>query len=89
MRKVISSCVSIALSVLLLSCEPPSVPVYPTCDYCAAPRVDARVYPCRKCGKSHFSCKLESALRANDVRKDAEGFAIGRSIKMCPDQSRR
>jgi hypothetical protein len=60
-------------------------PSYPVCDYCRIPQRDAKPFPCRKCGNVHLSCGRESGLRAFDARKDKEGVAIGRSIKICPE----
>lgn len=73
----------VSVLLCLAACSPP--PQYPTCDYCRKPKQDARIYACRKCGNSHSSCGVESPLHALDVRKDKEGFATGRSIKMCPE----
>ncbi len=59
-------------------------PNYPVCDYCKTAQRDAKPFPCRQCGKTHLSCGRESGLRALDARKDKEGIALGRSIKVCP-----
>lgn len=74
--------------IALAACSPPPPPPppqYPVCDYCGKPKKDAKVYVCRKCGGSHSSCGVEAPLHAIDARKDKEGFAMGRSIKACPD----
>ena len=74
----------LAVALLFLaSCGP--APQYPVCDYCQKQRQDARVYSCRKCGKSHTSCSIEKPMHAMDVRRDKEGFATGFSIKNCPE----
>ncbi len=78
--------IAVALLLLLTSCSPE--PKYPMCDYCKAPRKDAQIYPCRKCGKSHSSCSIEAPLHAIDARKDKEGFAMGRSVKVCPEEAK-
>jgi hypothetical protein len=82
------SLMMIALLTAPMSCSPPPPPpkpVYPLCDYCRAPKKDAKIYPCRQCGKSHSSCSAESPLHVLDVRKDKEGLAAGRSVKLCPE----
>lgn len=77
----------IVLIVLLVSWlnPAPSKPAGPMCDYCRVGQADAKPFPCRQCGKVHTSCGKESGLRAFDARKDKEGVAIGRSIKVCPE----
>jgi len=73
--------IAAVLLLLLVACSDPK---YPMCDYCKAPKQDARIYACRKCGASHSSCGVEAPLHAVDARKDKEGFAVGRSVKVCP-----
>lgn len=76
--------VIVLICVLVASLNPPEKPHYPLCDYCRVGQRDAKPFPCRQCGKTHSSCGRESGLRAVDARKDKEGFAVGRSIKVCP-----
>lgn len=79
----LSRMLMIVTLITLSGCSPE--PKYPMCDYCKAPRQDARIYVCRKCQGSHSSCRVEGPLHAMDVRKDKEGIATGFSIKVCPD----
>lgn len=80
-----------AVAVLVLICflvyklSPPEKARHPICEYCRIGKVDAKPFPCRQCNKVHMSCGMESGLRAFDARKDKEGFAVGRSIKVCPE----
>jgi hypothetical protein len=71
------------IALLTASCGP--APQYPVCDYCKKQREDAKIYACRKCGKSHMSCRIEGPMHAMDARKDKEGVALGWSIKNCPE----
>ena len=83
MKKLLAMAAILCLS----ACSPPPPPpkpVYPMCDYCKKPQKDAKIYPCRKCGGSHSSCSVEAPLHVIDARKDKEGFAMGRSVKICP-----
>lgn len=79
------------VALIILMCiiaswlTPKEKPNYPFCDYCKIGQKDAKPFPCRQCGKTHISCGRESGLRAFDARKDKEGVALGRSIKVCPD----
>lgn len=74
--------------ILAAGCGPAPEPA-PVCDYCHKPRLDALVYPCRKCGKTHRSCMKESPLHAIEYSKASKtgesGGAIGRAIKNCPE----
>lgn len=72
-----------AFVLCLAACGPE--PVYPMCDYCKKPKQDARPYACRKCGKAHSSCIVETPLHAIDLKLDKDGAAAGRSIKVCPE----
>lgn len=71
--------------VLVYQLNPPEKARHPVCEYCRMGQADAKPFPCRQCGKVHMSCGKESGLRAFDARKDKEGFAVGRSIKVCPE----
>lgn len=79
MKQILALLVSV---LMFVGCEPPK---YPNCDYCKAPRQDARPYMCRKCSKTHASCSTERPLHVIDVKADKEGFAAGRSVKTCPE----
>jgi len=76
------------LFIFLAGCEKAPVPDQ-NCDYCRKPRLDAMVYSCRKCGKTHRSCMKESPLHALEYSKASKtgesGGAIGRAIKNCPE----
>jgi hypothetical protein len=75
----------VLVCMLVYWLNPPEKPRQPLCEYCRVGQADAKPFPCRQCGKVHMSCGKESGLRAFDARKDKEGFAIGRSIKVCPE----
>lgn len=77
----------VILLALLAGCGPTETP--PMCDYCKAPRIDAKVYPCRKCQKTHRSCSKEGPLHALEYSKAQKGGdsggAVGQAIKACPE----
>lgn len=77
--------VLVLVCILVYQLNPPEKARHPVCEYCRIGQADAKPFPCRQCGKVHMSCGKESGLRAFDARKDKEGFAVGRSIKVCPE----
>lgn len=84
----------IMLALVLLAaagCEKPPPPGH-LCDYCKVPQHSSRAYPCRQCGKVHWSCDLEKPLHAVEYSKGESVFkekdagpALGFSIKKCPE----
>lgn len=83
MKKMLLALVLVAT----LGCEKP--PPMHLCDYCKVEKASTKAYPCRQCGKLHWSCDLEKPLHAVELSKGSKeketGGAIGYAIKKCPE----